>query len=94
MSLAELQRALDQLGVACWFHYLPRHARFWETRHPEETESVLNTAEGEAVDAGATPEQIQDCHRYAKSTASTGGVPLTLGGRTWDQFGDDVRHDR
>lgn len=93
MSLPELQFALDQLGVACWFNHLPAHVRHWEDRQGHE--AVMLRAREFAFASGATTEQITDCDRYALRLAIEDKVPLTLAGRSWAQFAAGLRttHD-
>lgn len=89
MSLSELQFALDQLGVACWFNHLPAHVRHWEDRQGHE--ATLLRAREFAVACGATSEQITDCDRYGFRLAIEDKPPLTLAGRSWDQFRTGLR---
>jgi len=89
-TLAELQRALDMLGVAWWFQHLPDDARHWEKRPIVFTTMAVFRLTAHALDKGATAAQIDDCRLYAKKLAMTGKTPLTLAGRSWDQFAYDV----
>ncbi|BBX82217.1 hypothetical protein [Mycolicibacterium aubagnense] len=89
MSLSDLQYALDQLGVACWFNRLPPHVRPWEGRQGHE--SVMLRAREYALKCGATAEQVTDCDRYAFGLAIDDKVPLTLAGRSWAQFAAGLR---
>jgi hypothetical protein len=92
VSLSELQFALDQLGVACWFNQLPAHVRHWEDRQGQE--AILIRAREFAVACGATAEQITDCEQYGSRLAIKDKAPLTLAGRSWDQFSAGLRDSR
>lgn len=89
MTLSELQRALNEYGVACWFSRLPAHERSWENRVG--AESVRLQLRDRALAAGASTEQITDADRYASDLVNAGRVPLGLSNRSWEQFTADQR---
>ena len=87
-SLSELQFAIDQHATACWFAALTDRQRHWEDR--QDCADIVARARDYAINCGANADQLLDCEQYGTKLALSDRVPLTLSGRTWDQFAADV----
>lgn len=91
MSIPAVTRAVDQLGIAFWFSYLPlNQRRHWEPRDPDELQRTFNLCLIEAAAVGLTAEQVADAAFYGRRLALAGNTPVCLAGRTFTEFAADV----
>lgn len=90
MSIPAVMRAVDQLGIAFWFAYLPASQRHWESRDPGEVQRVFNLCLIEASAVGLTAEQVADAAFYGRRLALAGNAPVCLAGRSFTEFASDV----
>lgn len=88
--LTETMQAVDQLGIAFWFAYLPAGERHWENRDPEEVERVFRRALAYGIDVGLTAEQVSDAAFYGRRVALAGNTPACLAGRSFREFASAV----
>lgn len=93
MSLTETMRAVDQLGVAFWFSYLPVGDRRWQFNAADQAEvqRVFTLALGYAVQVGLTAEQVADAAFYGRRLVLAGKVPVCLAGRSFPVFAEGVQ---
>lgn len=69
MSLAETQRAVDQLGIAFWFEYLPPGARPLDERDRAAMQRAFHQALAYGIEVGVTAEQVADAAFYGRRVA-------------------------
>ena len=90
MSLAETQRAVDQLGIAFWFEYMPPGARPLDERDRAAMQRAFHRALAYGIEVGVTAEQVADAAFYGRRVALAGNTPVCLGGRSFHKFASDV----